>query len=103
MLLSKSKGARLEAVELVFIQQDLHLTLVEVRFLSVGHVGGHPVRRGEWSGGGLSCRDRPDLIGLNRSVIHQRDGDGSIRAMHLGNGALLNTQSLGEIALGAMS
>ena len=69
----------------------------------LGHVGGYPDRNIERSGGGLSGRNWSDLIGYNRSVIHQRDGDGPIRAMHLGYRALLNTQSLGEIALGAMS
>jgi hypothetical protein len=103
VLLAKAKRAGLKPKKLVLIQQNLHLALVEMRFLSVGHVGRFPGCEGYWSGGGLSRRNWPDLIGFNCSVIHQRDGYGPVRAMHLGYGALLNTQSLGEIALGAMS
>jgi hypothetical protein len=52
--------------------------------------------------GGFARGDRPDFIGFNGPVVHQSDGDGALGAVHLGNGALLNTQSLGEIALGAV-
>ncbi|GBH09056.1 ATP-dependent Zn protease [Pseudomonas syringae pv. actinidiae] len=51
----------------------------------------------------ISCWDWLDFIGRKRTVIHQCDIDISPRSMHLGYGALLNVQSLGEVTLGAMS